>query len=55
MTPEANTTAQQSSVHFKSYKFVHYQPQAIECMSKTQDGKLVAVARANNSIEIWLR
>lgn len=36
-----------------SYKFAHYQPQAIETMTLSSDGKLMAVARANCSIEIW--
>ena len=38
----------------ESYRFAHYQPQAIECMAKSCDGKLLAIARANCSIEIWL-
>ena len=42
-------------VDFESIGFAHYQPQAIECMAVTADRKLVAVARENNSIEIWLR
>ena len=40
---------------FESLKFKHYQPQAIEAMAVTKDYKLVAVARENNSIEVWLR
>lgn len=40
---------------FESLRFAHYQPQAVECMALTSDKKLLAVARENNSIEIWLR
>ena len=43
------------TMDFEALKFNHFQPQAIECMSVTRDRKLVAVARENNSIEIWLR
>lgn len=37
-----------------SYKFAHFQPQAIETMAMSNDGTLMAVARGNCSIEIWL-
>ena len=38
-----------------SFRFAHYQPQAIECMSLSSDRKLIAICRENCSIEIWLR
>jgi WD40 repeat protein len=41
-------------VELVSYKFAHYQPQAIETMVLSSDGTLMAVARSNCSIEIWL-
>ena len=44
-----------TQVDFESLRFAHFQPQAIECMTMSSDKKLLAVARENNSIEIWLR
>ena len=43
------------SIDYESLRFAHYQPQAIETMAITSDKKLLAVARENNSIEIWLK
>lgn len=38
----------------ESYKFAHYQPQAIECISAlTEDRKLLAISRSNSNIEVW--
>ena len=51
---EAKST-QQVPLNFESLKFKHFQPQAVEAMAITADKRLVAVARENNSIEIWLR
>ena len=42
-------------VNMESYKFAHFQPQAIDAMSLSSDKKLLAVARENGSIEIWLK
>jgi hypothetical protein len=47
--------ASRNEFDLESYRFTHYQPQAIDCMSLSSDGKLMAVARANCSIEIWLK
>lgn len=53
--PVSHRTTKQS-FQLESHKFAHYQPQPILSMSAlTNDGKLIAVARANASIEIWLR
>ena len=52
---ETKITNNDVKVDFQSLKFEHYQPQAIEAMAVTQDRKLVAVARENNSIEVWIR
>ena len=43
------------AIDYESLRFAHYQPQAIEAMAVTNDKKLIAVARENNSIEIWLK
>ena len=52
---EETKSTQQVPLNFESLKFKHFQPQAVEAMAITADKRLVAVARENNSIEIWLR
>lgn len=47
--------AKKTEYQLESYRFAHFQPQAVETMAITEDRKLVAVARSNNSIEIWKR
>jgi len=42
-------------VNYESLRFAHFQPQAVEAMALTADRELLAVARENNAIEIWLR
>jgi hypothetical protein len=50
--PAKHSTKKQYNL--ESYKFAHYQPQAIECISSlTKDGKLIAISRANSNIEVW--
>jgi len=59
-TPNTKKSALQKThkqtYQLESHRFAHYQPQPILNMSDpTSDGKLIAIARANASIEIWLR
>ena len=55
MQVQEETKTSSVTLDYEAVKFAHYQPRAIEAMAVTADRKLVAVARDNNSIELWLR
>ena len=54
-SPERAHVESKVRAQVESYRFAHYQPQAIECMALSCDRRLLAISRENCSIEIWLR